>query len=130
MIKTGCLVLFRLAQSCVFYVKLDSSWCKIDSAFRPGSINQSLSSINRKSSKMHFSIEFQLSPSSLKRLGFYVFILGIYGKPYPRFRGCSYGSLCKSLMRSMRSFPLHKLRVIKRRFIQELDNHSVAVIRA
>ena len=25
MIKTGCLVLFRVAQSCVFYVKLDSS---------------------------------------------------------------------------------------------------------
>ena len=29
-------------------------------------------------------------------------------------------------MRSVRSFPLHKLRIIKRRFVQELDNHSVA----
>ena len=30
----------------------------------------------------------------------------------------------------MRSFPLHKLRVIKRRFVQELDNHSVAVLKS
>ena len=29
----------------------------------------------------------------------------------------------------MRSFPLHKLRVIKRRFVQKLDNHSVAVLK-
>ena len=77
MIKTGCLVLFRLAQSCVFYVKLDSSLCRIDSAFRLGSIDQSLGLINRKSGKMHFSTEFQLSLSSLKCLGFYVFVLSI-----------------------------------------------------
>ena len=30
----------------------------------------------------------------------------------------------------MRSFPLHKLRIIKRRFIQELDDHSVAVLKS
>ena len=77
MIKTGCLVLFRLVQSCVFYVKLDSSWCRIDSAFRPGLIDRNLGSINQKSGRMHFSAEFQHSPSSLKRLGFYVFALGI-----------------------------------------------------
>ena len=29
----------------------------------------------------------------------------------------------------MRSFPLHKLRIIKRRFIQELDDHSVATLK-
>ena len=32
-------------------------------------------------------------------------------------------------MRSVRSFPLHKLRVIKRRFIQELDDHSVVALK-
>ena len=32
-------------------------------------------------------------------------------------------------MRSVRSFPLHKLRIIKRRFVQELDDHSVAVLK-
>ena len=29
----------------------------------------------------------------------------------------------------MRNFPLHKLRIIKRRFIQELDNHSIATLK-
>ena len=33
-------------------------------------------------------------------------------------------------MRSVRSFPLHKLRVIKRRFIQELNDHLVAALKS
>ena len=32
-------------------------------------------------------------------------------------------------MRSVRSFLLHKLRAIKRRFVQELDDHSVAALK-
>ena len=32
-------------------------------------------------------------------------------------------------MRSVRSFPLHKLKVIKRRYVQELDDHSVATLK-
>ena len=32
-------------------------------------------------------------------------------------------------MRSVRSFPLRKLRIIKRRFVQELDDHSVAALK-
>ena len=32
-------------------------------------------------------------------------------------------------MRSVRSFPLHKLRIIKRRFIQKLDDHLVAALK-
>ena len=32
-------------------------------------------------------------------------------------------------MRFVRSFPLHKLRIIKRRFFQELDDHSVVVLK-
>ena len=32
-------------------------------------------------------------------------------------------------MKSMRSFPLHKLRIIKRRFVQELDDHSVVALK-
>ena len=32
-------------------------------------------------------------------------------------------------MKSVRSFPLHKLKVIKRRFVQELDDHSVATLK-
>ena len=33
-------------------------------------------------------------------------------------------------MRSVRSFPLHKLRVIKRRFVQELNDHSIAALKS
>ena len=33
-------------------------------------------------------------------------------------------------MRSVRSFPLHKLRVIKRRFVQEHDDHSIAALKS
>ena len=33
-------------------------------------------------------------------------------------------------MRSVRSFPLHKFRVIKRRFVQELDDHSVVALKS
>ena len=32
-------------------------------------------------------------------------------------------------MRSVRSFSLHKFRIIKRRFVQELDDHSVAALK-
>ena len=32
-------------------------------------------------------------------------------------------------MRSVRNFPLHKLRIIKRRFVQELDDHSVVALK-
>ena len=33
-------------------------------------------------------------------------------------------------MRSVRSFPLHKFRIIKRRFVQELDDYSVALLKS
>ena len=33
-------------------------------------------------------------------------------------------------MRSVKSFPLHKLRVVKRRFVQELDDHSVVALKS
>ena len=33
-------------------------------------------------------------------------------------------------MRFVRSFPLHKLRVIKRRFIQELDDHLITALKS
>ena len=29
----------------------------------------------------------------------------------------------------MKSFPLHKLRIIKRKFVQKLDDHSVATLK-
>ena len=32
-------------------------------------------------------------------------------------------------MRSLRSFSSHKLRIIKKRFVQELDDHSVVALK-
>ena len=65
MIKTSvCLVLDSL-KVCVLMLSWNRVAVESIGHFRPGSIN-------RKSGRMHFSIEYQLSPSSLKRLGFYV----------------------------------------------------------
>ena len=33
-------------------------------------------------------------------------------------------------MRSVRSFSLHKFMIIKRRFIQDLDDHSIAALKS
>ena len=54
MIKTSYLVLFRLAQSCIIYVKLEQANAGINSASQPDSIDRSLGSINRTSGKMRF----------------------------------------------------------------------------
>ena len=54
MIKTRYLVVFRLAQSWFIYVKLEQADAEIIIASRPGSIDRSLGSINRKSGQMHF----------------------------------------------------------------------------
>ena len=47
MIKTSCLVLFRLAQNCIIYVKLEGDDAEINIASRPGSIDRNLGSIDR-----------------------------------------------------------------------------------
>ena len=56
------LVLFRLAQSMCFYVKLESSYCRIYCVNLPGSIDPKLDSIDRKSCRLFFLQNFQLSP--------------------------------------------------------------------
>ena len=37
--------------------------------------------------------------------------------------------VCVNLVRFVKSFPLHKLRIIKRRFIQKLDDHLVVALK-
>ena len=54
MIKTRCLVVFRRAQSWFIYVKLEQADVEIIYASQPGSIDQSLGSIKRKSGQMRF----------------------------------------------------------------------------
>ena len=57
------LVLFRLAQSMCLYVKLESSYCRIYYVNLPSLIDRELDLINRKSCKLFFLQNFQLSPS-------------------------------------------------------------------
>ena len=57
------LVLFRLAQSISFYVKLESSYCRIYCAILFGSIDRELNSIDRNLDRMFFCRIFQLSSS-------------------------------------------------------------------
>ena len=64
MIKTGCLVLFKLAQSCIVYVKLEQDDAGINSATWPGSIDRSLGSINQKSGQKRFFCRILTSPNS------------------------------------------------------------------
>ena len=83
MIKTRCLVMFRLTQSWFIYVNA-------------------------------FSAKFQLSPSLFKTFWVLYFCPRYIRQTLATFYCCSYYCLCKSLVRSVRSFPLHKLRIIKK----------------
>ena len=57
------LVLFRLAQSMCLYVKLESSYCRIYYVNLPSLIDRELDLIDRKSCRLFFLQNFQLSPS-------------------------------------------------------------------
>ena len=70
------LIMFRLAQSMCFYVKLKSSCCRIYCVNLLSSIDRKLDSIDRKSCKLFFLQNFQLSPSR----GVLYFVLSIKGK--------------------------------------------------
>ena len=70
MIKTRCLVMFRLAQSWFIYVKLEQVDAEINIASWTSSIDRSLGSINRKSGQMRFLQNSNSTLVCLKRLGF------------------------------------------------------------
>ena len=96
---------------------------KIKKLFQCISIDRSLSSINRKSCLTFFYLIFQLNPKCFNWFRFLI---------YPRYIRetlatclcCSYCSLCEFLVRSLRSFPSHKLRVFKEKIFLHLDDHS------
>ena len=113
MIKTMYLSCFRSAQSWFFVVKLECNTKLFKKLIQYISIDRSLGSINRKSHLTFFLISF--SNSALKCFNWFRFLI------YPRyiretlttFLDCSYYGLCESLVRSLRRFPSHKLRVFK-----------------
>ena len=85
------LVLFRLAQSMCLYVKLESSYCRIYFVNMFGLINRELNSIDRKSCRLFFLQNFQLSPSPFD----------VYKKKNPsHVLGDSLCYACKSFVRS------------------------------
>ena len=124
MIKTMYLSCFRSAQSWFFVVKLECNTKLFKKQIQYISIDRSLGSINRKSYLTFFLNRF--SNSALKSFNWFRFLI------YPRyiretlatFLCCSYCDLCESLVRSLRRFPSHKLRVFNEKIFLHLDDHS------
>ena len=107
------LVLFRLAQSMCFYIKLESSYCRIYFVNMLGSINRELNSIDRKSCRLFFLQNFQLSPSPFN----------VYKKKNPsHVLGDSSCYACKSFVRSRCSCLHTYLGLSRTRLCQELDD--------
>ena len=106
MIKTGCLVLFRLAQSCSFYEKLESSCCRIKCAFRPGSIDQI-------SGRIFFLQIFPTQPQPIKTCRVLCFALG-KRQTLATFLRLFYFAVCVNLCEIQRWLPSHVLRIIKK----------------
>ena len=124
MIKTMYLSCFRSAQSWFFVVKLEYNTKLFKKQFLYISIDRSFGSINQKSYLTFFLNRF--SNSALKSFNWFRFLI------YPRyiretlatFLCFSYCGLCESLVRSLRRFPSHKLRVFKEKIFLHLDDHS------
>ena len=96
---------------------------QIKKLFQYISIDRNLDLINRKSCLTFFYLIFQLNPKC-----FIWFRFLIYPK-YIReilatFLCCSYCGLCEPLVRSLRNFPSHKLRVFKENNFLHLDDQS------
>ena len=96
---------------------------QIKKLFQYISIGRSLDSINRKSCLTFFNWNFQLSPKCFNWFGFLIYTRYIR-ETLATFSCCLYCSLCESLVRSLRSFPSHKLRIFKEKNFLHLDDHS------
>ena len=99
MIKTdvkSCLDLLKIQ---VFYVKLESSYCRIKCAILFGSIDRELDSIDRKSCRLFFCRFFQLSPSLFDVQGF-MFCLKYKRENPSHILCCSLCFVCESFVRS------------------------------
>ena len=96
---------------------------KIKKLFQYISIDRSLGLINRKSCLPFFNYNFQLSPKCFIWFGFLIYLRYIR-ETLATFLCCSYYGLCESVVRSLRRFPSHKLRVFKEKNFLHLDDHS------
>ena len=124
MIKTMYLSCFRSAQSWFFVVKLEFNTKLFK---KTDLVHFDRSKLRLDQSKIVPDIFLnRFSNSALKSFNWFRFLI------YPRyiretlatFLCCSYCSLCESLVRSLRRFPSHKLRVFKEKIFLHLDDHS------
>ena len=99
MIKTGFKSYLGLLKVYAFYVKLESSYYRTYSAILSGSIDQELDSIDRKSCKLFFLQNFQLSPTPFDVQGF-MFCLKCKRENPSHVLGCSLCCVCESSVRS------------------------------
>ena len=124
MIKTMHLSCFRSAQSWFFVVKLE---CNTKLFKKTDLVHFNQSKLRLDQSKIVPDVFLnRFSNSALKSFNWFRFLI------YPRyiretlatFLYCSYYGLCESLVRSLRSFLSHKLRVFKEKNFLHLDDHS------
>ena len=124
MIKTMYLSCFRSAQSWFLVVKLE---CNTKLFKKTVSVHFDRSKLRLDQSKIVPDVFLnRFSNSTLKSFNWFRFLI------YPRytreilatFLCCSYCGLCESLVRSLRRFPSHKLRVFKEKIFLHLDDHS------
>ena len=124
MIKTMYLSCFRSAQSWFFVVKLEFNTKLFK---KTDLVHFDRSKLRLDQSKIVPDIFLnRFSNSALKSFNWFRFLI------YPRyiretlvtFLCCSYCGLCESLVRSLRRFPSHTLRVFKEKIFLHLDDHS------
>ena len=124
MIKTMYLSCFRSAQSWFFVVKME---CNTKLFKKTDLVHFDRSKLRLDQSKIVPDVFLnRFSNSALKSFNWFRFL--IYPK-YIRetlatFLCGSYCGLCESLVRYLRSFPSHKLRVFKEKNFLHLDDHS------
>ena len=94
---------------------------QIKKLFQYISIDRSLGLINQKSCLSFFYLIFQLSPKCFIWFRFLIYPRYIR-ETLTTFLCCSYCGLCESLMRSLKSFLSHKLRVFKEKNFLHLDD--------
>ena len=104
------------------------SCCRIHCAIRSSLIDRELNSIDRKSGRMFFLQNFQLSPKPIWRVGF--FVCPRYKREtLATFLRLLYFAVCVNLLWDLRGGCLHTcLGLSRRRFHWELNDHSIAAL--
>ena len=124
MIKTMYLSYFRSAQSWFFVVKLE---CNTKLFKKTDLIHFDRSKLRLDQSKIIPDVFLnKFSNSALKSFNWFRFLIYLryIRETLATFLCCLYCGLCESLVRSLRRFPSHKLRVFEKEIFLHLNDHS------